>query len=148
LGGKTDKAMEGLPATITAASSPSLCPVTTLRHHISKTEAQRQLLPEKPLFIYLANKGAHALGSQRIANVMTKTLIAAGIEETTALSLRKTGASTATNKGVYSDLVIKPGRWKSPEVPFNPYIDWDKADLSNTIISTTQGRMTPGVPRC
>jgi len=65
---------------------------------------------------------------------MTETLLAAGIEETTARSFRKTGASTAINKGVDADLVMKLGRWKSPDVFFKHYVDWEKTSLTDTIL--------------
>ena len=53
---------------------------------------------------------------------------------TTARSFSKTGASTAINKGVDPDLVMKLGRWKSPEVFFKHYVDWEQSSLTDAIL--------------
>ena len=78
--------------------------------------------------------GVAALSAERVAKIMTMTLVAAGIEETTARSFRKTGASTAINKGVDPDLAMKLGRWKSPEVFFKHYVDWEQSSLTDAIL--------------
>jgi len=132
-GGKTDKDMAGIPTTITRSSSDRLCPVRTLQDYITKTKATRDRIPDHPVFLYL-NKLAEPLGSQRIAKVMSLTLKEAGIDNTTAKSFRKTGASTAINKGADPDLVMKLGRWKSVDVFYKHYVDWDQADLTNVIL--------------
>ena len=139
-GGKTDKNKEGIPTTITAATSPALCPVRTLRAYINKTADIRAKIDGSPIFIYLdksvksRSDGVAALSAERVAKIMTMTLVAAGIEETTARSFRKTGASTAINKGVDPDLVMKLGRWKSPEVFFKHYVDWEQSSLTDAIL--------------
>jgi len=139
-GGKTDKSKDGIPTTITSSSLPTLCPVRALRAYINKTTEARNKIDGKPIFIYLDKSirshdtGVAALTNQRVAKVMTETLLAAGIEETTARSFRKTGASTAINKGVDADLVMKLGRWKSPDVFFKHYVDWEKTSLTDTIL--------------
>ena len=60
--------------------------------------------------------------------------MAADIEETTARSFRKTGASTAINKGMDPDLIMKLGRWKSVDVFYKHYVDWEKASLTDAIL--------------
>ena len=135
-GGKTDKDMAGIPTTITGSSSVLLCPVRALHNYITRTEQNRQRLSEKSIFLYLNDKQAEPLGSQRIAKIMTLTLQAAGIDDTTARSFRKSGASAAINKGTDPDLIMKLGRWKSVDVFYKHYVDWDKADLTDTILNT------------
>ena len=133
-GGKTDKDLAGIPTTVTNSSVPSLCPVKTLQVYIDRTKTARDKISGHPIFLYLNNKQAEPLGSQRIAKVMTLTLQEAGIDDTTARSFRKTGASTAINKGADPDLVMKLGRWRSVDVFFKHYVDWDQADLTNVIL--------------
>ena len=84
----------------------------------------------------LVNNRPERLGSQRIANIMKTTLMKAGINETTARSFRKTGASTAINKGAEPDLVMKLGRWKSVDVFYKHYVDWAQADLTDAILNS------------
>ena len=67
---------------------------------------------------------------------MKTTLMKAGINETTARSFRKTGASTAINKGAEPDLVMKLGRWKSVDVFYKHYVDWAQADLTDAILNS------------
>jgi len=133
-GGKTDKDLAGIPTTVTNSSVPSLCPVKTLQVYIDRTKTARDKISGHPIFLYLNNKQAEPLGNQRIAKVMTLTLQEAGIDDTTARSFRKTGASTAINKGADPDLVMKLGRWRSVDVFFKHYVDWDQADLTNVIL--------------
>jgi len=133
-GGKTDKDMAGLPTTITRATDPFLCPASTLRDYIDRTAETRARIPKKPVFLYLDSKKAEPLGSQRISKIMTLTLQAAGIDDTTAKSFRKTGASVAINKGADPDLVMKLGRWKTVEVFYKHYVDWNEANLTDAIL--------------
>jgi len=133
-GGKTDKDMAGIPTTITAASLIHLCPVAALTSYINRTQEIRVKISNQPLFIYLNAKTPATLGRQRIAKIMTQTLQNAGIDDTTARSFRKSGASTAINKGADPDLVMKLGRWKSVDVFYKHYVDWDRADLTNSIL--------------
>ena len=134
-GGKTDKDMAGIPTTITRASDILLCPVAALQNYIDKTKTTRESMEQKPVFVYLNNR-PERLGSQRIANIMKTTLMKAGIDDTTARSFRKTGASTAINKGADPDLVMKLGRWKSIDVFYKHYVDWAQADLTDAILSS------------
>ena len=134
-GGKTDKDMAGIPTTVTASSIPQLCPVRALTSYITRTQDTRAHITDKPVFIYLNSKTPAALGTQRIAKIMTQTLKDAGIDETTARSFRKTGASAAINRGTDPDLVMKLGRWKSVDVFYKHYVDWVGADLTDSILS-------------
>ena len=134
-GGKTDKDMTGIPTTITAATIPRLCPVKALASYINRTQDARTHIATKPVFIYLNSKTPASLGSQRIAKIMTQTLRDAGIDDTTARSFRKSGASAAINKGTDPDLVMKLGRWKSVDVFYRHYVDWVGADLTDSILS-------------
>jgi integrase len=134
-GGKTDKNRDGIPTMITRASDPHLCPVTALECYISRTAARRATLPDSPVFIYLEGNTANKLSDQRVATVLKNTLRAAGIDEATARSFRKTGASSAINKGVDPDLVMKLGRWRSVDVFYRHYVDWEQAGLTDTILA-------------
>jgi integrase len=133
-GGKTDKSRDGIPTTITRASDPRLCPVLALRAYLNRTTATRASIPDQPVFVYLDRKKPGALGNQRIAKILGNALKEAGIDDTTAKSFRKTGASKLINAGVHSDMVMKLGRWKSPDVFYKHYVDWAGADLTNTLL--------------
>ena len=116
-GGKTDKDMAGIPTTIKESSSALLCPYVHSRTTFSGPN-RTVSVSEKPVFLYLNGKHPEPLGKQRIAKIMTRTLQAAGIDDTTARSFRKSGASAAINKGTDPDLVMKLGRWKSVDIFF------------------------------
>ena len=134
-GGKTDKNRDGIPTTITRASDQLLCPVAALESYIARTTARRSTLSEPSIFIYLDGNKANKLSDQRVASILKAGLQAAGIDEATARSFRKTGASAAINKGVDPDLIMKLGRWRSVDVFYRHYVNWDRADLTDTILA-------------
>ena len=59
----------------------------------------------RPIFVYLdksvksRSDGAAALSAERVAKIMTMTLVAAGIEKTTTRSFRKTGHQQGSRCG-------------------------------------------------
>jgi len=122
--GKTDKDLSGINTTITKASDPNLCPVRCLQAYLEKTKEERVIIGTNLVFLSQDNVGT--LGAQRIGNITTDCLVAAGIEETTARSFRKTRASAAINQGADPDLIMKLGRWQSPGVFMKHFVDWDQ----------------------
>jgi integrase len=135
-GGKTDQIKEGIPMTITKASDTRLCPVRTLVIYIQKTQERRAHIPNQPLFIGITS--AKGIGSERIARILSDSLKRAGIDDITARSFRTTGATQAIKAGKNPDLIMKLGRWKSPEVFFKHYVNWGKESLTEAIISTKE----------
>ena len=110
-----------------------LGPIEALRQYLEKTQQTRQTIGSK--MVFLATSQEKQLGDQRISKLLTQCLIDAGIEDATARSFRKTGASAAINSGMEPDMVMKLGRWKSANVFFNHYVNWEQEDTTNLILS-------------
>jgi len=128
-GGKTDKEMNGIQMKIFKASDTQVCPVLHLQQYIKRTADGR-----KTEQVFISIKNDEPIGDQRISNILKETLKLADIDAM-ARSFRKTGATAAINDGVHPDLVMKLGRWRSPDVFFKHYVDWKDVNVTDRILN-------------
>jgi len=136
-GGKTDKSRDGLPTTITCADDPVLCPVKAFQSYFSRTAETRNSIGKQPIWFSLVKGDLKGLSADRVAKLLKTTLENAQIDEVTARSFRTTGASAAIKAGADPDLIMKLGRWKSSEVFFKHYVNWEDAALTNIILPSS-----------
>lgn len=114
LGFKNDYDANGDEVTIGSATDPLICPVYALQSYINRTVDVRT--QHSKLFIAI-KKPYGELTAQRCSKILQKCAQLAGLDPElfTGRSFRRGGATTAINKNINTEVVMKVGRWRSLE---------------------------------
>ncbi len=99
-------------------SDPRLCVARALKVYLKLTERQRK--PDDYLFLFVTGRGG-CLGSQRIGNIITAVLKAAGLEDFTAKHCRRSAASSVAENMSFNE-VLEFGDWKDVECARRHYL--------------------------
>jgi integrase len=122
LGFKNDYDANGAEVTIPSSTDPILCPVQALKCYLERTQPLRSGLDSK-LFI-ATKKPFGGLTAQRCSKLLQQVAQQAGLDPQlfTGRTFRRGGATTAINHNINPDVVMKMGRWKSPQVMYEHYV--------------------------
>ena len=132
---KNDYRRDGFEVNIPAASNPKIDPVRAIRCYIQRTKYIRP--KSLPLFLSL-KEPFEGLGSTSIARVLDKAIVLAGLgnQGFSAKHFHPTGATTAIEKGLNPDSVMRTGRWRSRETFENHYVHvFPVRSFTDTILS-------------
>lgn len=120
---KNDYSRDGFCVTIPKCDNELIDPVVALRVYMESTKHQRQMIPNRPVFLTLTNP-IRPLSSKGVSSVLNDSINLAGLGGMgySAKCFRPTGATRAIELGIDPDIVRHIGRWRSAEVFEKHYV--------------------------